>query len=126
MAIKIPDSVAEKIITLDCRKEENVRRLKKSLMKLPFIKSEKDLETDNLERLIKRLEKKKGKIILGYIMIARIEQDENKDYIHNFNGMLKKEDSHEWITTIYALSIWELYAKTLFYMFYYIQKSKGE
>lgn len=118
----IPKDVATKVLLLDCREAGNVRRLKESLKKLPFIKTDDDLETDNLEQIIKKLETK-GKIRLSYIMRSNIDGKEL------YSGMLKgntPEVDSKWLKTIHAITIWEVLAKSIFFMTYYIRSTHEE
>lgn len=118
--LKITQEIADKVINLDCRSSESIRRLEKSLMRLPFIKSEHDLDTDRLEELIKKIERK-YMIHLSYIM---------RNVVHGediYSGMLKLEggrDNGRWIKTVYGLTMREVLAKSLFYMYFYIESNK--
>ena len=111
--IKIPKEVMEKVLYLDCREEDNIRRLEKSLMKLPFIKSKDDLETDRLEELIKKIESK-NMIHLSYIMRSIVD---GQDY---YSGMVKTdvEVKGEWLKTVNGITIREVLMKTLFFFYY--------
>lgn len=118
--IKIPKDVAEKVLMLDCRKDDNVRRLEKSLMKLSFIKSEADLQTDNLERIIVKLESK-GTMNMSYIMRNNIEGR------MLYTGMLRADTAQkdgEWIKSVNGITLWETLAKAVFYIYYYLQSLK--
>lgn len=113
----IPEEVANKVMMLDCREEDNIRKLKKFLMKLSFIKSEDDLQTDNLEIIIKKLEAKTT-MNLSYIMRNNIEGK------MLYSGMLRadtKDKDGEWIKSVNGITFWETLAKTVFYLYYYIQ-----
>lgn len=117
----ITEEMVEKILALDCRKEIDIRRLEKSLIKLlPFIKSEDDITTDKLEQFLKRIETK-HMIHLCYVMrsVANCE-----DY---YSGMIRSDigkDQGRWLKTTYGLSFWEVLAKTLIYMYYYLESIK--
>lgn len=117
-ANKIPEHVAEKVLLLDCSDEKDIRRLHKSLMKLPFIKSKSDLETDRLEEILKKLERR-YKFSLAYVNRGYLES--RKTYI--YSGMVKN-DKGEWIVTASALSFNEVLAKVLFYMYFFVTCDK--
>lgn len=116
--MNIPDKVLDRVMELDCRKEDNVRRLRKSLAKLPFIKNEKDLEIDRLEVFIKKMEIRYD-IHLSYIMRSYI----NKRAI--YNGTVRanvRNETGKWVKNVYSMTMWEMYAKTLFFMYYLVKK----
>jgi chromosomal replication initiation ATPase DnaA len=117
--IKIPQEVAEKVIALDCREESNIRRLEKFLMKLPFVKDEEDITTDNLEILIKKIELK-YMVHLAYIMRSVVDGEDM------YSSMIKTdvETKGDWVKTVYGQTFWETLAKTLFYMYYHIEGRK--
>jgi hypothetical protein len=117
--VKITKEIMEKVVMLDCRKDENVRRLNKSLMKLPLIKSEECLETDNLEKLILKIEKKYP-VYMSYMM--RYYMD---DEVFVYTSMIKTKDrKHDWLISITGKSINEVLKKVVFYMYYYIEMKK--
>lgn len=119
MTKKIPEEIMTKVVRLDCRKEGNIRRLEKSLKKLPFIKDESDLETDRLEEIVKKIEIK-HKINLAYLMKFYLE-----DNNYFYSGMIKTKDKKaEWLITVNGITIRETLMKTLFFMYYHIQNKK--
>lgn len=115
--LKITKDICDKVLYLDCRVEDNVRRLKKSLMKLPLIKSTDDLNTDNLEIIIKKIEKK-FMVHLAYIMRSVVDCEDH------YSGMIKYETTGSWIRTIYGQSTWEVYAKAVFFLYFYIEDER--
>lgn len=116
---KLTEEIVDKVLFLDCTKDENIRRLKKSLIKLPFIKEKKDLETDGLERLIKKIELKYP-IHLSYVMRGVVDGVDL--YTVMIRTDVKMGGKH--LKTIYGVTINEVFAKSLFYMFYYIEKNR--
>lgn len=114
--LKLTQDIANKVINLDCNTEDGVRRLKKSLMKLPFIKDESDLETDRLEKIINKVEAKYD-IQLSYLM--RVTTPGHNSY----SGMLRGK-GFAWVKTVYGMNINETLQKALFYMFYHIESEK--
>lgn len=117
--LKITAEICDKVLYLDCRNDDGIRRLKKSLMKLPMIKSEDDLQTDILETYIKKIEKK-FMIHLAYVMRSVVDLEDH------YSGMIKTDTSQggRWLKTVYAQTTWETYAKTLFFMYFYIEDER--
>lgn len=119
--LKVTKEIADKVLFLNCEKEDDIRRLKKSLMKLPFMKSEKDLQTDNLEKLVKKIEIR-NMIHLSYVMRSIVAGEDT------YTGMIKTDTDKEkgkWLKTVYSITMWEMFAKTLFYMYYYVEGQKA-
>lgn len=115
-----PKEIVEKVLLLNCEKEENVRRLEKSLTKLPMFKKDKDISTDRLEEIVKKMERK-CMIHLSYIMRSLVEGEDV------YSCMIKTDTDKEkgkWLKTVYAITIWESLAKTIFFMYYYIETNK--
>lgn len=112
--------IVEKVLYLDCNKEDNIRRLKKSLVRLPMFKKNDDISTERLEEIIKKIEIK-NLIHLAYIM-RNVTDGEDL-----YSCMIKTDTGPEkgrWLKTVYAITIWESLAKTLFYMYYYIESDR--
>jgi hypothetical protein len=114
--LKITKEILEKVLYLDCRKEDDVRRLEKSLMKLPMIKSKEDLGTDKLETIIKKIEIKFA-IHLSYIMRSVVDCEDH------YSGMIKHQTG-TWLKTIYGKTINEVLGKSLFFMYFYIEDER--
>src|SRR5690606_4874616 len=116
---KITKEIMQKVIYLDCSEEEGLRRLNKSLMKLPMVKTEDDLETDRLEEMVKKLELR-YMVHLGYVMRTVVD---GKDV---YTGMIKTDVTvrGEWLETVYGKTFNEILKKTLFYMYYFITTRK--
>lgn len=117
--VHIPKEVMEKVIAMNCNDEDNIRRLKKSLMKLPFIKKEEHLNTDHLEKVIKKIERT-NMIHLAYVMRSVVGGEDM------YTGMIKTdvEVKGDWVMTVYATTFWETLAKTAFYMYYHLEGRK--
>jgi hypothetical protein len=107
--------ILNKVLFLKCDNEKNIRRLEKSLMKLPFIKSEDDLATDRLEEILLKIESKRD-VKLAYITRG------GKD---SYTGMIKTMSDGKWLETIYGITLNEVLAKTLFYLYFYLESKKG-
>lgn len=115
-AVKITKEICEKVLFLDLRKDDNISRLQKSLMKLPMVKNIDDTNTERLEKLIKKVEVK-YKIHLSYIMRNVVDCEDH------YSGMIR-HDTGTWIKTIYGQTFWEVLAKTLFFMYFYIEDER--
>lgn len=107
--------ILDKVLRLDCEDEKNIRRLKKSLMKLPFIKSEKDLVVDRLEEILKKIESKHD-AKLAYITRGA----------DHYTGMMKTMKEGHWLETVHGITLFEVLGKSLFYLYFYIESKKKE
>jgi hypothetical protein len=114
--LRITKEIMEKVLYLDCRKDDDIRRLEKSLMKLPMIKGKDDLSTDNLEEIIKKIERKFF-IHLSYIMRSVVDCEDH------YSGMIKHETG-TWLKTVYGKTINEVLGKALFFMYFYIEDER--
>jgi hypothetical protein len=113
----IPKEILDKVLFLDCRAPEGSYKLKKAVSKLPMIKDkETDLTTDGLEVIIKKIEVKFA-IHLSYIMRSVVDCEDH------YSGMVK-HNTGTWLKTIYGKTIWEVLAKTLFFMYYYVESER--
>jgi hypothetical protein len=113
----ITKDIVDKVLYLDCRKEEDFRRLEKSLMKLPFINSEEDLQTEIIEEKIKKIERK-YMIHLAYIMRSVVDLEDQ------YNGMIKTDKEGRWLKTVYGITVKEIMMKTLFFMYFYVEDER--
>ena len=119
--LNITKEIVEKVLYLNCTDEDNVRRLEKSLIKLPMFKKNTDISTDRLEQIIKKIELK-NMIHLAYIMRNVTDCEDI------YSCMIKTDTNVEkgrWLVTIYAKSIWEGLAKSLFFMYFYIMADRN-
>jgi hypothetical protein len=105
--------ILNKVLYLKCDNEKNIRRLEKSLMKLPFIKSEEDLATDRLEEILLKLESKFD------VKLAYITRGEE-----NYTGMIKTMEKGIWLETVYGLNVNEVLGKSLFFLYCYLESMK--
>lgn len=89
------------------------------LMKVPMIqrieKEWQEINTDDLDKLVYKIVNNYP-IIMGYIQMV------NDDKIH-YSIMIKHSETHEWLCTVYSISLFEGYAKTLLFMYAYIKKN---
>lgn len=104
------------ILQLDLRVKENHEALSEALLKLPFFGRKPSV--DELELAVWKMQKKYP-VRLSYVMPSTIE-----DQFYSF--MIKNWNTNEWLKTIYAMTMYEGFAKTALYMFGYIQKLKKE
>lgn len=110
------------LIGLDCAKKENKKVLYESLLKLPFFKDKEveDITADDLENAINKISKKYP-VKLGYILSHGIDVVD----IPHHSFMLKTSNTHEHLTTIFALTLYEGLAKTVLYLFAYVKNNYG-
>ncbi|MCX7924153.1 MAG: hypothetical protein N3B21_19415 [Clostridia bacterium] len=104
------------ILQLDLREPGNKDELRKALYKLPFFKDEAEgelfPEVEALESALWKMQKKYP-VLLSYIMPGSVEEA-------YYSFMIKRTDTHEWIKTIYAQSMFEGFGKTTLFIFAYI------
>jgi len=109
--VKKGGKIIKKALILDCRKEENVDRIKQILTKTKWLEKFADtpenLTLDVLERLYKKVIKKYPAQI-GYIQNAGD---------NSWAFSLKHTETHEWLYTIYAYTLWEGIAKSLIVLY---------
>lgn len=106
------------IINLDCTKKENKVILSESLLRLPFFKNKsvEDITTEDLEIAMNKISMKYP-IKLGYIMTHGVGT--NDVYHHTF--MIKDAETHNHLTTLFALTLFEGMAKTVLYLYAYVK-----
>lgn len=108
-----------KLISLNCANAENKKILYDSLLRLPFFKnkeSSSDITCDELEIAYNKI-CKKYPVMIGYIMSHGIATSD----ISHHSFMVKTSDTHEHLTTIFALSLCEGMAKTTMYLYAYVR-----
>lgn len=115
--IKLTQEIVDKALHMRCDSEKGKLRLKKLLLKLPFVKNN-DTSTDTLEKVLIRYETKYD-VHMSYISRFK-EQRENGSFRH-YSGMIKNSKG-EWLETTYGVDIWEVYAKALIFLYYYVQE----
>ena len=120
MGKKIPKEILDKVMLINCDKEDGIRRLKKSLMKLPVIKDESYLSITKLEMIVKKIERKHN-LLLSYV--TRYYYEDKDEFL--YSGMIK-DGKHKWLITISAVTIWEMFAKVVFFMYYHVESLKGD
>lgn len=95
----------EEILNLDCRKEEHEVFLYKFLKKIPYVKSEMDLQkTRVLEEIIYDM-----CVWEGYRLqsIETIYSTESFRYVAG----IKDINGNRWVGNTYGITLWELLAK---------------
>lgn len=110
------------ILLLDCSKKENRKMLRLSLKKLSLLegitKEWHELNTDDLEKVVKKVSQEYP-IKIGYIWPA------NGD-MNYLSFMIKSSETHEMLKTVFSLTLFEGYAKSLFFMYGFMQKQQKE
>lgn len=107
----------EQILALDMRVDGNREKLQKVLSKIkPFAKYEK-VPLEMIEKLIGKMCRKYN-VRVQYMFITR---NDDCDY---YTLSVKRDDTHEWIGSVYGITLYEVFAK-LAVMLYALVK-KGE
>jgi len=104
------------IMQLDFRKEESKQVLVQALWITPFFDDGKQLAVEDLEKIVFKI-RKKYPIVLAYIMSVSNGEDEY------YSAMLKRSDTNEWLTTIYGKTMFEIFGKTIIFMYSFIKKN---
>ena len=110
------------IIALDFRKEENKKKIQKALRKIkPFEKIgiEEDVPIEKLEKFM-FLVCKKYSVRVQYMFFPCFSKDSE---VLMYSLSIKRDDTHEWITSIHTISVYEAFAKVCIAL-YYITKKK--
>lgn len=106
------------ILMLDCREEEKMRQLRKCLLRIPAIinlnKEWNKITTDDLDKIVYKYVKKYP-ITIGYINL--VESD-----VTHYSIMIKEKGTHEWLKTVYSISLFEGFAKSLLFIYAYVKK----
>lgn len=111
------------MLSLDFKVNKNQDIIYAEIERLPFFSDGEEIDTESLERAIRRMEKKYP-IRLGYIMAGPVEENTNDRYM---TAMIKDGETHGHIMTIYGLTIREIYLKTCLFEYAYIRKNyKGK
>lgn len=116
--VVIPDNVVKKALTVRCDDEEGIEFLEKILMKLPFC-NDGDVSMERLEKVLRKYEYKYD-LLLGYIMRYKPKNKKDRHEIFHYSLMLKNE-AGEWLETVYAVTVWEGFAKLLIFIYKYVQ-----
>ena len=104
----------EEILNIDFQKEENQKLIQKVLMKIkPLSKYEDGVPIEALERTIVAICKKYN-VDPQWISVS-IGDGENNKILYSCG--VKTHDTSEWLGTVYASCIYELYAKLCIKLF---------
>ena len=110
------------ILMLDCRERENRKQLRKCLLRISIVKNLdkewNEINTDDLDKLVIKI-MNKYPIIIGYV------QPVMGDNTH-YSIMIKHKKTHEWLQTVYAVTLFEGFAKSLIFMYSYIKNNLRE
>jgi len=109
----------KELLRLDMRVKENAKKLQNALLILPFFEDREKVNMSDLEKLVAKHEEKYP-IMLSYIMPTPKVSGDPKYY----SFMVKTSDTHEHVDTIYALSMFEGFAKVLLLMYSWSKKYK--
>lgn len=113
----------QEILDLDCSKPENVKELKKALGKIKPLQKYKAngyLVEDMQEVLIQI--HKRYELEMQYIHFMVVEKYDN----FYWSASIRGTKNGEWFGNVYAITIWEMMAKILVYMFSLIKQGKVE
>lgn len=113
----------EQLLSLNCKSEENKEMLQRALRKIkPFAKYEnEEVPLEILEKFIYKMTSKYN-VDLQWITYSRL--DNNEPY---WSASLKKgSPNHNWIGTVYGISIYELLCKFCILMYSSIKKGDVE
>lgn len=109
------------ILQLDAREADIEPILKRALIKIvPPLKDkdQNDISVEVLEKVARKVAKKYD---IGIAYILSGPSDESY-----YSFMIKSLDKHEHIDTVYAMTIFEGFAKSIIRMFAYIKKREEE
>lgn len=111
----------EDITCLDFRNEESKRKIQKLLRKIkPFenIDIDEDIKLEKLERYVFAVCKKYC-VRVQYMFFPVFSKD--SDVMH-YCLSIKRDDSHEWICSVHALTVYEVFAKVSAVLLYVTKK----
>lgn len=112
----------EEILAIDCRSEENKEKLQKALQKIkPFAQYAEEGKKVPLEKIEKLIDKmcRKYYLVTQYMMFARI-----KDNVSWYNLSCKKDDTGEWLGTVYGATLYETFAKVAILLYSAVRKGE--
>lgn len=112
--------VIEGDFRVDGTKEEAQRYLKKIPILNKVTPEGQDVSLDSLERLLVNMLRKHD-ISMRYIMLTII-----RDEVPWYSVSFKDKQSNEWIHSLYAISIYELYCKSVLYCYALIKRGEKE
>lgn len=104
---------------MSCNSEEGIERLKKALVRIPQLSKfdSTEIKLEHLEKYL-RIMCKKHNVMLSYISRTPLKEE-----IY-FSFMIKDAETHEWLKTIYAISMFEGHAKAALFAYAYIKKKE--
>ena len=107
------------VIKMNCTSPDKKEILKNTLLKTPFFKgkSPEDIHVEDLEYALRKIVSRYP-ITLGYVMPSFTSEE------FHYAFMLKRSDTHQWLDTIYALDLFEGYAKSVLYAYAFTRKEK--
>lgn len=91
------------IMNISCKDEESKEKLKQALRKVKPFKSYEEVSLEQLEKFVKQVVYKYD-VILQYMTISKMDG-------RLMYTLSMKNDKGKWLGTVYAISMYELFAK---------------
>lgn len=110
-------------INADTRKEGVWEGLHELLFKIPPLKKYEQsgsVPLEKLEKLMKLFSEKHG-VQIQYIMCFPQESKDDK-VVFSYSCSIKERHTHEWLGTVYGLTIYECFVKMVLFSYGYIKK----
>ena len=93
----------DEIMNLSCKDDEGKVKLNKALRKIKTFRDYEEISLEQLEKFVKKVVYKYD-VTLQYITISRMDG-------RLIYTLSTKNDKGEWLGTVYAISMYELFAK---------------
>lgn len=113
----------EDIVCLDFRKEENKRIIQKALRKIkPFegIDLDEEVPIEKLEKFVFFVCKKYS-VRVQYMFFPSFSKYSD---VMTYTLSVKRDDNHDWICSVKAVTIYEVFAKVCLVLYYMAKKKK--
>ena len=81
-------------------------------------------EVENKRSMLRML--KKSDITMQYIMITNHSEKEERDEPPFYSVSFKDSNSHQWIGSVFGCEIYEVYAKSVLFIYSIIMKRRKE
>lgn len=111
---------AKDLLMLDSRKEGTGELLLEFLQKTPLFKGVETITTDELEKVIRKIQRKYP-VILSYITQTKYTMDDEDEPEIGYSFMCKRTDDHTHIKTVYALTLHEGLSKVIVLLYSFIK-----
>lgn len=107
------------IIETDFRKEEGRKIIQKALKKIgKFAEYEEDVPISEIERFIFAVTRK-YQICVQYLFFPKKHKE-----VEYYCADIKRDDNDEWISAVYAVQIYEMFAKIAILMYSIVKKGE--